>query len=180
MIRAHDLVERPLLTALIAVTALGAIVLVMTMMPSFVLSGASAAEPRPEIAIPRLPKQALPPLQAYGVISERPLFNAGRVKDPPPPSEEPAKPQLPPISGYRLVGLVVSTDVQRALVTRPSGELASLKPGDNLDGRTVTKIDSRAVTLTADGHEDVLTFPRKGGSAAQVAAAGASSTQANR
>src|SRR6185295_7450981 len=138
--------------------ALGTVLLFMTLMP--VGADPAPADTRIAAVMPdKLPALDPPPLGSYAAIAERPLFNPGRVKDVAAPA---AQPELPPLSDYRLVGLVVGPDTQRALVAR-GAETLSLKPGDDLDGRRVASIGRRGVTLNANGHEELLAFPRSGG-----------------
>ena len=179
MIRAHDLT--PPLIALLAAAGLGGLVLIMTLMPSATLpmsADVDASLP------PRLEKpQALrlPAFKSYAVIADRPLFNAGRAKDILAAEQSALQQSLPRLSDYRLVGLVVSSGTQRALVGRPSGDVVMLKPGDDLDGRRVLSIDPRGVSLSSVGHDERLVFsPAQASRSAQELAATGGSTQANR
>ena len=52
----------------------------MTLRPSDLMPAEADAE-APPITIEKPPSLALPPFASYAVIAERPLFNAGRVKD---------------------------------------------------------------------------------------------------
>lgn len=157
--RTHDIT--PVLAISAGAAALGSIMLFMTLMPGTTDPSPSDVQVPPPIALDKLPALDPPPLATYAAIAERPLFNAGRMKD---PAAAPADtgPALPPLSDYRLVGLVIGPETQRALVTRGSGETLNLKPGDDLDGRRVASIGPRGVTLSAHGQDEVLAFPRGG------------------
>lgn len=153
--RAHGMT--PPLAIAIGAAALGTVLLFMTLMP--VGADPAPADARTADVMPdKLPALDPPPLASYAAIAERPLFNPGRTKDVATPATQP---ELPPLTDYRLVGLVVGPDTQRALVAR-GAETLSLKPGDSLDGRRVASIGPRGVTLSANGSEELLAFPRGG------------------
>lgn len=176
-IRPQDIT--PLFATALGLAGAGAVTLFLTIMPSGPAVPYVAEAPSADsIPIEKPVGLSLPSLSHYAVIAERPLFNRGRLKDVqlPLPSAAPPKPALPPLSDYKLVGLLLSGEMQRALVARGSGDVVTLKPGDNLDGRTVRAIAAKGVSLTGEGHEETLGFlPHTGPGMAMASG----STQAN-
>lgn len=151
--------QTPFGLTLAIAAALGLLALLLVVTPSVASWGwggssiSMAAEP------PRLPQFETQSLATYAAIGERPIFNPGHAKDPLPPPPEMAKPQLPSLDNYRLAGLVISPNVHIALIERRgNSQVMSLRPGENLDGRTVVDVQEKGVTLMADGHEEMLTI----------------------
>jgi hypothetical protein len=146
----------PLASLLVAFLALIAVVA-----PSLVIVDAAPPEQLIDAASVTAAMRPPPPLTAYASIVARPLFNAGRSKDPPPPPPEPPKPPPPPsVDNYRLVGLVLSPTTRLALVERrEGGQDMRLMPGDLLDGWTVVSVEASGVRLTGPGVSAQLTIP---------------------
>ncbi len=144
--------SNPFVRAAIAFAGFSLLVLLAVAAPSLVLVSVPRSDPTLDPALIRV-AEARPPTN-YEIIAARPLFNDGRRADPPPPPPAPPKPPpLPGIENYRLVGLVLSSDVRLALVSRSQGgDLARLRPGDQLDGWTVETVDDTGVTVTGQGN----------------------------
>ena len=142
--------------------ALGAIALMLVLLPSFVFADVPSTDATIDPAFIRAGAAHLPPLSHYELIVARPLFNAGRRTDPPPPPPAPPKPPpLPAIESYRLVGLVLSSSLRLALVSRAQGgDIVRLHPGDNLDGWTVEAVDVSGVQLTGQGNTQLMKVTR--------------------
>jgi hypothetical protein len=126
--------------------------------PTLVFVEAPAADPVFERPSPII----VPPLSRYAAIVQRPLFNDDRRRDPPPPPPAPPKPPPPPSAdNYRLVGLILSSNLRMALVQRrQDGQVAHLHEGDMLDGWTVKTVAASGVQLTGSSGEVELTIPR--------------------
>lgn len=147
----------PTATLLLGAFAItGALALGASLLPSFVLVRAPAVSANTKIN----EDIALPVLAVadYSEIEKRPLFNPGRQKDA--PKVAAGTQPLPPLSAYRLVGIVTRSDLSIALVARTtSSEVLYLKAGDDLDGRLVFKIVPGAVQLGTTGQERIV-FPK--------------------
>ncbi|HUN46505.1 MAG TPA: type II secretion system protein N [Stellaceae bacterium] len=99
----------------------------------------AASEPSGASALPAPPAQepvfAMPPLQSYAEVTERPLFS---------PSRRPATVTLQmagPSSSLALVGVVISRDGGIALIRSGKGPaLARVREGQQVEGWTVRSI----------------------------------------
>lgn len=153
MTRIAALPTATLFLAAFAIT--GALAFGASLLPSFVFVRAPTASMKRingDLTLPTLASAD------YSEIESRPLFNPGRQKDGPkvPVGTQP----LPPLSAYRLVGIVTRPDLSIALIARTaSNEVSHLKEGDDLDGRLVFKIVPGAVQLGATGQESIV-FPK--------------------
>jgi hypothetical protein len=96
----------------------------------------------------------------FAAITEHPLFNTDRKKDPPAASTAAAS-QLPSIQEYRLAGVIVMKDAALALVERKATKtVVTLKVGDSLDGRIVTDISPAGVQLASSSQVETLSIPK--------------------
>jgi hypothetical protein len=114
---------------------------------------------------PPLRLQAMPALATYEEIVNRPLFNPDRVPDPVVAATPGAGPSaggssLGDISQFRLVGIAGDSVTRLALVQKSGGSLMTLKPGDSLDGWTITDISAKGVAISGGGRREFLTIPR--------------------
>ena len=114
---------------------------------------------------PPLRLQSMPALATYEEIVNRPLFNPDRVPDPVAPAVPGAGTpaggsSLGDISQFRLVGIAGDSVTRLALVQKSGGSLMTLKPGDSLDGWTVTEISAKGVAISGGGRREFLTIPR--------------------
>jgi len=149
----------PLALSLAIIAGLGVLALILVVTPSVASWGLFEKPAALDSAPARLPHFDNQPLVTYALIGERPIFNPGHGKDPLPPPPEVAKPQLPSLDNYRLAGLVISPNVHIALIERRgNSQVMALRPGENLDGRTIVDVQEKGVTLTADGNEEMLTI----------------------
>jgi hypothetical protein len=64
-----------------------------------------------------------------------------------------------PLSGPMLLGVFERPSGDIALVRRADRRVIRVKPGDSLDGMTVTAIGGAALHLAGGGREEVLTIP---------------------
>ncbi len=151
--------HHPLTIALSALAATGLIASIFTALPSLVWTSGSAraAGPPIRVAIPQIVQR---PYEYYAAITDRPLFNPGRQKDPSPPSAA-ALAQLPPLDTYRLVGIVISKEIKLALVERKAAQqIVTLHQGDMLDGRRVDDIRNTGLELSGASGAEILSMPR--------------------
>lgn len=114
---------------------------------------------------PLLQLQAMPALAEYEDIVNKPLFNADRLPDPVAPAVPGSTPtaggsSLGDISQFKLVGIAGDSVTRLALVQKSGGRLMTLKPGDSLDGWTVSDITAKGVAITGGGRKEFLTIPR--------------------
>jgi len=90
-------------------------------------------------------------------ITDRPLFNADRKKDPPPPSQN----DVPGLDTYRLAGVIIAGRISLAIIERKQAKTSvTVRVGDVLDGRTITSITSDGVTLINGGRTETLSVPK--------------------
>ena len=152
----------PQTVALAAFTGASVLALLLVLLPSPVFS--PDARIRSETSPPAISRADLeqPPITAYAVIADRPLFNVGRKKDVAPLPVAVAT--LPALTSYRLAGIVLSSQTRLALVEKiPSKQIVTLKPGDMLDGRHVDDVEEGTVVFSAQGATEILTIPRISG-----------------
>jgi hypothetical protein len=153
----------PATIALGAAAGCGAIALVAVLLPAtlFARDKASAGVTVPHLTA--LPPAESRPFEDYDAVFERPLFNPGREADPKPPAEA-AKSQLPALSEYRLVGIVLMKGVKLGLVERRSSkQVVTVHPGEALDGRRVGDIEADGIRLSGGAGPEVLAMPRASG-----------------
>lgn len=151
--------RHPLTVMLGALAALGLAALLLTLLPSLVwVSAPNRITAAPdEVPVPRLEQNAF---EDYKAVIDRPLFNPGRLKDPPPPNTATAA-QLPSLGDYRVAGIVIAGTVKLALVERKATkQVVTLHPGDMLDGRHVDDINETGLTLSGTNGAEVLTMPK--------------------
>lgn len=127
--------------------------------------------PEPEVnAPPALKMAAVPAKETFGEITARPLFNNGRLPDPPKApgaaiaqgeAESANDPSL-----LRVVGIVTDRETQLALVQTASGATARVRPGDTLEGWRIEKIDVQGVTASDGVRSTRLVIPRAHNAAA--------------
>lgn len=148
----------------IGLTAAGLAVAVISFLPS-PMGLLDLFQPIPVVdvkPVPDLQIAAVPPLAVYDVVSERPLFNPGRLADP--EVEAPGRPSSTPalgdLSQFRLVGLVGDSITQLALIQKIGGKLATVKPGDTLEGWRVLQIGPKGVSISGGGRKEFLTIPK--------------------
>jgi hypothetical protein len=158
--------ERPPLTiALLGLASCALLALVLVLLPSLVLPpDAGIAAPADAKILTRGDLLQLP-LASYAAISERPLFNEGRRKDPAQALADASTPTgLPGLDTYRLAGIVISSATRLALVERiASKQIVSVKPGDTLDGRRVEDVEEDNVVFSGAGGVETLSMPHVNG-----------------
>lgn len=158
----NELRQQPPLTLVLGgFTAAAVLALLLVLAPSMVWPpAASIAFPAAGAPLARADLEQ-PPLQVYAVVSDRPLFNAGRKKDVEAPAEVASAAGLPDLSTYRLAGVVISSQTKIALVEKvASKQVVTVKPGDTLDGRHVDDIEDGSVTLSGTGAVETLSIPQ--------------------
>lgn len=149
--------------ALAALTACAMLTLGAVLVPSTLFHGSVTSAELPAARGLALPAADSRPLEIYRVIFEKPLFNPGRQADPAPVQEQ-AKSALPPLSDYRLVGLVLTRGAKLALVERRNAkQVVTLHPGDELDGRHVESIGEDGVRVSGGPVPELLAIPRISG-----------------
>jgi general secretion pathway protein N len=110
---------------------------------------------RPEAAPPAAAAApALPPLEAFRDIAERPLFS---------PSRRPSATALAVTpQGLRLEGVLVIGSEKRALIKQADGHIARVGEGETVGEWTVRQIERERVLLVAGDRRLELT-PRRAG-----------------
>lgn len=143
----------PLTLIATGLLGVGILALLAVLLPSMVWSEAETADAAIDPKLLHVDAPNLLPLAAYQPVIAHPLFNEARRSDPPPPPPAPPKPPpLPPISSYRLAGLILTSDIQLAFVERLQGNTTiRLRAGDNMDGWSVQSIDQAGIVLTGQG-----------------------------
>jgi hypothetical protein len=105
---------------------------------------------------PTLKLAVMPPVDAYGAIVQRPIFNADRIPDPATsvatsmPAPQAAEGDL---SEFRLVGIVADGVTARALLARGSAPAVKVRPGDKLGEWRIDTIDSTGVAASSNGRK---------------------------
>ena len=134
--------------------------------PAVVRSGnAQAALPPQEAAAAPPPALLAPELSALTETVERPLFNPSRRGPQPPPPQAEAPPPPPPTAepppAVTVQGVILAGDQGVALLRRDdTGEIMTARPGDDLSGWHVDRIEPGSVTLIGpDGAVELPLFP---------------------
>jgi len=151
--------KNPLVLGAMTLLGLSLAVLGAVLLPSLVFVGGITPEAPIDSARFAVSRQNTEPLANYTAIASQSLFNEGRRPDPLPPPPAPAKPALPGVETYRLVGLILSPDLRIALVER-GGEVMHLHSGDPLDGWTVQSVEAEGVKLAAQNTTVELKIPK--------------------
>ncbi|RJF80801.1 hypothetical protein D3874_27350 [Oleomonas cavernae] len=107
-------------------------------------------------------------VEAYAAVFERPIFNRGRLPDPPPPSPPSSVPTLAPLRpspdslrDLRLVGIAISNGDRLALLRRENEDVVlRLRAGDMLGEWRVGSVDQAAVVFQADDQVFRIEFPK--------------------
>ena len=106
---------------------------------------ASAPPAAPQAATMPPPEAfALPPLQSYSAVTERPLFSPGRKPAPPELSSQPAT----NVSEFVLSGIVITDNEKVALIADAhAGSLARYREGQIVGGWKLTSIEQDRIVL---------------------------------
>lgn len=157
------LVDRsPATLALALAAGIGVLAFLAAVMPSVVSVPENAMPSAPPLRMVGLPAIDGRPFQEYATIADRPLFNAGRKKDNLPQSQAAAG-NLPALSEYRLVGIVISKQSGLALIERrATKQVLSVHIGDSVGGRRVDQISAAGVDLSGPSGAERLAIPRAG------------------
>ncbi|MGK9167962.1 hypothetical protein KXR53_16765 [Inquilinus limosus] len=126
--------------------------------------GAQAALPPEAPAAESRPVPTAPELSALTETVARPLFSPTRRGPQPPPVVEAAAPPPPPPTpppAVTLQGVILAGDSTVALLRRDdTGEIMTARPGDDLSGWHVDRIEAGSVTLSGpDGAVQLPLFP---------------------
>jgi hypothetical protein len=146
--------------ALFALAGLGGLALAAVVAPSPLRLSLYKTDrlPSPALNYPQVAPELTP--AEIAVITEHPLFNADRQKDPPPPVVT----TFVSLDSYRLAGIVVTAESAIAVVERKASKsTVTVKIGDLLDGRTVKAITTDGVLLAGSGSSEVLKMPKISG-----------------
>lgn len=133
--------------------------------PAVVRSGNAQAALPPATPAAEPPPLLAPELSDLTETVERPLFNPSRRGPQPPPPETEAPPPPPPTAepppAVTVQGVILAGDQGVALLRRDdTGEIMTARPGDDLSGWHVDRIDPGSVTLTGpDGSIELPLFP---------------------
>ncbi|MGF6226790.1 hypothetical protein QFZ27_000745 [Inquilinus ginsengisoli] len=133
--------------------------------PAVVRSGNAQAALPPAAPAAEPPPLLAPELSDLTETVERPLFNPSRRGPQPPPPEAEAPPPPPPTAepppAVTVQGVILAGDQGMALLRRDdTGEIMTARPGDDLSGWHVDRIDPGSVTLTGpDGSIELPLFP---------------------
>ena len=113
---------------------------------------------------PPLAMREMPAAAAFEEIVARPLFNEGRRADPVTHNVGSVQASAPAAGGdlseFRLVGLVVDSVTQRAIVERAGAGTLRVGPGDSLGGWRIEKIDSNGITARKDSQSVRIVMPK--------------------
>lgn len=156
--------QRPFTLALMAFAGLGLLTLVGNLAPSWARFGGNGIVTisSPWLIYPATVRQGS--FNDFTAIVEEPLFNSDRKKDPPPPPLPSAQSQIPALSSYQLVGVIITADKSLALVERSASKaVIELKLGDNLDGRVVKDITAFGVVFSGATAGETLSIPKAAG-----------------
>lgn len=150
--------------SLIGLAAAGLVAMMLAIVPS-PLRVFDLFDRVPEIQVkaPVMAKiAAMPAPSAFGVITERPLFNIDRKPDPLPPPPEPPKPAitLGDLTQYKVEGVISGGGTQLGLVRKSGAQPLTLKPGDVFEGWTVDKIDAKGIAISGGDRSEILAIPK--------------------
>lgn len=113
---------------------------------------------------PVLAMREMPEAAAYDEILARPVFNDGRKPDPASHGVGSVQTGTSTVGGdlseFRLVGLVVDSVTQRAIVERAGAGTLRVGPGDSLGGWRIEKIDSTGITARKDSQSVRIVMPK--------------------
>ena len=104
-------------------------------------------------------------LASYPAIAQHPLFFPSRRPwvPPPEPARSHAASPMPPLTGYTVIGTVVSDGVRRAIVRPPNGDKPIvLAEGQELNGWTLRSITGERLRFEGGGTSFELEFPKSG------------------
>jgi hypothetical protein len=140
----------------LAVT-LAAMIVLPTELPSS--EALSAAAPQGEAITS---KPVVPQDVTYPAIAEHPLFSPTRQPWAPPPPPQAAPEQGPgPLADYRLVGVIVSDGMRRALVkSMRDSKTIGLAEGEQLEGWTLREIGSQQLRFTVQDSSYDMRFTK--------------------
>jgi hypothetical protein len=166
--------RNPLVLGSLILLGVSALTLIAVLLPSLVFVEGQTSELQIDASRFSSPRPHTELLTDYTVVASQSLFNKGRLSDPLPLAQGPAKPALPSADTYRLVGLILSPELRIALVERTaSGDVLHLHPGDAVDGWTVRSVEAAGVTLAAQNATAELKIPK---AASRKADAGATTS----
>ncbi len=113
---------------------------------------------------PPLKLRDMPPASAFAEVVARPIFNAGRKPDPAARSANTSPSATGAdqgdLSEFRLVGIVVDSTTQRAIVERSGSPSMRLAPGDRLAGWRIDKIDAAGIVASKDARSIRIGMPK--------------------
>jgi hypothetical protein len=137
----------------------GVLVLATAAIPSIPFLPRQSEPVRANVSIRFAPPQIN--LGAYKSVIEHPLFNPSRAPDPSAPAQSATAPAIPPLSEFRLEGIVTSKDGGFALVEqRSTKQVLTLHSGETFAGRQVKDILETGVDLTGPLGAERLTVPK--------------------
>ena len=115
-----------------------------------------AASPAAGDDVAPLPEAAsfeMPPLEAFSIVAERPLFSPTRR----PPEGEVAAAAPRQMLDLTLIGVVLTAEERLAIVT-PAGQgnAVRLGVGDSIQGWTLVAVEPERATFERDGEEETL------------------------
>jgi hypothetical protein len=115
--------------------------------------GTATAPVPPSVTLSKASNRfALPPLETFAEVTERPLFSSSRR---PPAIDAPQSTERS--FGATLAGIVISASSRTIIVSHGDPPvLTRLKQGDDLDGWSITSIEPNRALLRRDGVEQEL------------------------
>lgn len=117
----------------------------------------------PAVSMPAATESfALPPIESYAEIVERPLFVPERR--PGPISAAAPTPQAVATGELRLMGIVRARGQSRAVLRGPDGRTVTLLPGETSRGAKVVSIADTTVVIEEHGTVRELSLPTPGNS----------------
>lgn len=125
----------------------------LTMVPnSEALAGSSRQRTVDLPDRPPVPQFAMPAIENYQAVLERPLFSPNRR----PPLEKPTIGGTN-MFGFILTGVLIDNNLRIALLRRQGdGEVVRSREGEEIEGWTLRQVELDFIVIEKDGREEVL------------------------
>jgi hypothetical protein len=127
----------------------------------------AALKPQPQLPMPNdqlLPDDfALPGLNQYQQMAERPLFMETRRPSPPAPPgpPPPTKPEIAPPINFKVMGILATPEGRMTLIADAKGKYKRMKVKDALDGWQIAEIKKDTISIEQAGFSEDLSLLKK-------------------